>query len=332
MILVGDIGGTHVRLALFESVDSKDSLWHVEYFKSKEVADFQQLVGEYLKKTKAVPQAACFGFPGPVINGKVQLTNLPWSIEIEKLREVCGTKHTFLINDLEAAAYGVTVLGAKDSVIIQDGKASSTGCKALIAPGTGLGEAGLRWENGRYVPFPSEGAHVDFAPRNELEIGLFRYLHSLFGHVSYERVLSGPGLLNIYRYLQSTGRGGLEKNSIDEEIEQSEDPSQSITSHGLAKDSSLCVQSLDLFVSLLGAEAGNLALKFLASGGVYIAGGIVPHIIEKLKEPFFKESFCDKGRLSYFLKTIPIIVVVTPFLGIYGALRYLQETALLKSI
>ncbi|QDQ41566.1 glucokinase [Methylacidiphilum kamchatkense] len=330
MILVGDIGGTHIRLALFESVDSKESLWHVEYFKSKEVSDFQQLVGEYLKKTKVVPQAACFGFPGPVIDGKVQLTNLPWSIEIEKLSEVCGTKHTFLINDLEAAAYGITVLGAKDSVIIQDGKASSKGCKALIAPGTGLGEAGLRWENGRYVPFPSEGAHVDFAPRNELEIGLFRYLHRLFGHVSYERVLSGPGLLNIYRYLQSTEREYLQK--IDEEIEKSEDPPQSITSHGLAKDSSLCVQTLDLFVSLLGAEAGNLALKFLASGGVYIAGGIVPHMVEKLKEPLFIESFCDKGRLSYFLKTIPIIVVVTPFLGIYGALRYVQETALLRPI
>lgn len=324
MILVGDVGGTHTRFALFESITSRRLLYPIEYFKSKDIADFTTFVRLFLEKRKLKVKAACFGLPGLIVEGKAKLTNLNWFVDEEVLRDTCGTEYCYLINDLQAAAYGLAVLDEKELVVIQEGKAQPRGCQALISPGTGLGEAGLRWENGRYVPFPSEGAHVDFAPRNEQEIELFRYLHNLYGHVSYERVLSGPGLLNIYRFLKET-QTAVDHNGLETELENSEDPPRLISLHGLQKDSMLCVKALDLFVSLLGAEAGNLALKFLASAGVYVGGGIAPHIVEKLKEPFFIESFCDKGRLSFFLKEVPLKVVLTPCLGLYGALHYIEE-------
>jgi glucokinase len=250
----------------------------------------------------------------------VETTNLPWVVDSQHLAAELGIAHVQLVNDLYANAHGIALLAESDFVVLNPGVPNSTGNRALISAGTGLGEAGLFADaEGAYRPFPSEGGHADLAPRNDLEMELLRYLAGRFEHVSYERVLSGPGLHNLYRFLLETGRG-TEPAWLAEQMAQG-DPSAAISKSALEGTSEICVQALDMFVSLYGAEAGNLALKMLATGGVFVGGGIAPKIIRKLSSTVFMKSFMAKGRKSGLLKEIPVRVITNDKTALLGAGR-----------
>ncbi len=320
MILAGDIGGTNTRLAFFEGTPDRLRPIQIEIFPSPQFAGPAEIVRKFLDMHKQAVEAACFGLPGAVVNGRVETTNLPWVVDSHHMSAELGLEHVQLINDLYANAQGIALLADSDFVVLNAGVPHPAGNRALISAGTGLGEAGLYADaQGVYHPFPSEGGHVDFAPRNDLEMELLRYLSGRFEHVSYERVLSGPGLHNIYDFLRDTGRGE-EPPWLAAQIGQG-DPSAAISKSALEGTSEICVQALDIFVSLYGAEAGNLALKMLATGGVYVGGGIAPKIIRKLSSTVFMKSFTAKGRFGGVLKDIPVRVITNDKTALLGAGR-----------
>lgn len=320
MILAGDIGGTNTRLAFFEGTPDRLQPVHAEIFPSAQFSGPAEIVRKFLGAHKHSLEVVCFGLPGAVVNGRVETTNLPWVVDAHQMAADLGTASVTLINDLLANAHGIALLEESDFVVLNLGVPNSAGNRALISAGTGLGEAGLFADGrGGYHPFPSEGGHVDFAPRNELELDLLRYLLGRFEHVSYERVLSGPGLYNIYQFLRETGRAD-EPAWLGEQIAQG-DPSAAISKSALEGTSNICVQALDIFVSLYGAEAGNLALKMLATGGVYVGGGIAPKIIRKLSSTAFMKSFSAKGRVGNMLKDIPVRVITNDKTALLGAGR-----------
>ena len=323
MILAGDIGGTKCALALFPG-DNLRTAAVEKTFRSKDFPGLEDVVREFLvsaadEVAAGQVQQACFGIAGPIINERCQTPNLPWTITAQGLRTVSGTANVTLINDLEATAHGVFLLRPDEFVTLNEGAPPPYGNAALIAAGTGLGEATLHWGGGKYSPVASEGGHADFAPRNEIEIELLSYLIKRFGHVSYERVLSGPGLFNIYSFLRDAGYG-KEESWLSDRLRQS-DPSAVVSEAGLAGESDLCVRALEMFVSIYGAEAGNLALKAMAVAGIYVGGGIAPKIIEKLRSGTFTRAFTDKSRLSALLEKVPVRVITNPKTALYGAGR-----------
>lgn len=320
MILAGDIGGTNTRLALFDFEEKQLKLVVMEIFPSTKYESLDAIVKSFVEVHKPSVEYACFGVAGPVKHGRSETSNLTWVVDAHQLASQLGLEGVGLINDLEASAYGIPLLESKDLVILNEGAPDPIGTAALIAAGTGLGEAGLHWEGDHYQPFPSEGGHSDFAPRNVLETELFLYLHNQYGHVSFERVLSGPGLYNIYRFLRDTGRGD-EPAWITDQMRY-EDPSVFITRLALDGSCELCVRALDIFVSIYGAEAGNLALKLKATGGVFVGGGIAPKIIQKLKDLTFMKAFLEKGRMKFLLEAIPVRVILNDKLGLLGAARF----------
>jgi glucokinase len=315
MILAGDIGGTNTRLALFDSLQPS----RLEIFPSAQYAGLEAIAAKFVAQTGATVTAACFGIAGPVRDGIARTSNLPWVVDARQLAAALALKHVRLINDLEANAYGIAVLQPSDFVTLNGGAARSSGNCALISAGTGLGEAGLLAEGTDLRPFASEGGHSDFAPRNELEIDLLRYLLGRWSRVSYERVLSGPGLFNIYQFLRDTGRAS-EPAWLAERIGK-ENPAAVIGESALAATAGISVQALDIFVSIYGAEAGNLALKIMATGGVFVGGGIAPKIVAKLQDSTFMKAFTDKGRLSSLLQSIPVRVIVNDKTALLGAAR-----------
>jgi glucokinase len=320
MVLAGDIGGTNTRLAFFDGTPDRLTAAAIEIFPSREHQGLEEIVKKFIATHGQAPLAACFGIAGAVRDGVVETTNLPWRVSAKQIGQELGIQDVSLINDLEANAHGIALLEVSDFVSLNAGLPIQGGNRALIAAGTGLGEAGLLAEaNGSYRPFPSEGGHVDFAPRNELEMELLRYLMARFEHVSYERVLSGPGLHNIYEFLRDTGRGE-EPGWLADAIAHG-DPSAAIAKSGLEATSDLGVQALDIFVSIYGAEAGNLALKVVATGGTFIGGGIAPKIIRKLNGPAFLNAFQAKGRISPLLKDIPVRVITNDKTALLGAGR-----------
>jgi glucokinase len=320
MILAGDIGGTNTRLAFFEGTPDRLQPVHLEIYPSPQFPGPAQIVRKFLGMHPQSVDAVCFGLPGAVVHGRVETTNLPWVVDARQMASDLGLSSITLINDLFANAHGVALLEETDFVVLNPGVPASAGNRALISAGTGLGEAGLYADGqGGYHPFPSEGGHTDFAPRNELEMDLLRYLMGRFEHVSYERVLSGPGLHNIYQFLRETGRGD-EPAWLAEQITQG-DPSAAISKSALEGTSAICVQALDIFVGLYGAEAGNLALKMLATGGTYVGGGIAPKIIRKLSSTAFMKAFTAKGRIAGVLKDIPVRVITNDKTALLGAGR-----------
>jgi len=320
MILAGDVGGTNTRLAFFEGTPDQLRTIQVEIFPSAHFAGLAEIVRKFLETHKQPVEAACFGLPGAVVNGRVETTNLPWVVDSRHLAAEVGLAQVQLVNDLYANAHGMALLAESDFVVLNAGVPNATGNRALISAGTGLGEAGLFADaQGAYRPFASEGGHTDFAPRNDLETELLRYLLGRFEHVSYERVLSGPGLNNIYQFLRDTGRGEA-PTWLVEQIAQG-DPPAAISKSALEGTSEICVQALDIFISLYGAEAGNLALKMLATGGVYVGGGIAPKIIRKLSSTVFMKSFAAKGRIGGVLKEIPVRVITNDKTALMGAGR-----------
>jgi glucokinase len=320
MILAGDIGGTNTRLAFFDGAADRLRPIEIEIFPSSHYSGPAEIVRKFIEIHKHPAEAAAFGLPGAVVNGRVETTNLPWVVDAREMATELGLRHVELINDLYANAHGIALLEESDFVVLNAGIPQAAGNRALISAGTGLGEAGLYADaQGAYHPFPSEGGHADFAPRNELEMELLTYLAGRFEHVSYERVLSGPGLHNLYEFLRDTGRGE-EPAWLAEQIKQG-DASAAISKSALEGTSEICVRALDLFVSLYGAEAGNLALKMLATGGVYVGGGIAPKIIRKLSSTAFMKSFTAKGRLGSVLKEIPVRVITNDKAALFGAGR-----------
>ncbi len=323
MILAGDIGGTKTVISLYQHTGQKKlEQLRLETYPSKDYLSLDTILHEFLKQSPQQSlQAACFGVAGPVINGQCHTTNLPWSLNEVSLSKVIDTPTVKLLNDLEATAFGMLYLDSHERVILNQGKDNASGNIAVLAAGTGLGEAMLYWDGKQHQPIASEGGHCDFAPRNEREIELLKYLHQrLNGHVSYERILSGPGLFNVYQFLRDTGYGS-EPGWLNEEL-QTGDPSAVISCHALANDDPLCAAALEMFVGIYGAEAGNLALKCLATGGVYIGGGIAPKILPALTGGIFMGAYLDKGRFAALLKDIPVSVATNPQTALLGAAQY----------
>lgn len=320
MILAGDIGGTNSRLGLFSEAPGRLHLETEKIYPSREHSGLAEIVTAFLDAQGVSVIQAVFGIAGPVLNGVVSTPNLPWVIDQTELSRQCRIEQVALINDLEAHASGVGDLEPNDFVVLNPG-APLSGNAALIAAGTGLGEACLYWDGVRHLPFACEGGHADFAPRNDVEIGLLAYLQKKYGRVSYERILSGRGLKNIYDYLRDSG-SEREPPGLLEELTHASDPAKVISQHGMAETSGICAHVLDIFVSVYGAEAGNLALKLMATGGVFVTGGIVARILPKLSTPAFMLAFAAKGRLQSLLQKIPVKVVTNDRVGLIGAARY----------
>ena len=319
MILAGDIGGTNSRLAFFDVLDGHFSLISASVFPSREYAGLDEIVAKFVDITNVHPDRACFGVAGPVRNGRVEASNLPWVIESKRLADELKIRKAVLINDLEANAWGIPALDPKDVVALNQVKGNPVGNQAVIAAGTGLGEAGMYWDGVQHHVFACEGGHGDFAPRNELEMDLLRYLRARFGHVSYERIVSGPGLVNVFHFLRDTGRGAEPKWLADEMLQS--DPAAAISRAAINGKCPLCEQALDLFVSIYGAEAGNLALKIMSTGGVYLGGGIAPKIVPKLSGPLFMQAFVGKGRMQALLEAMPVKVITNDKTALLGAAR-----------
>ncbi len=323
MILAGDIGGTHARLSYYWQDNGRFASVHEHVFDSREFPGLDEIVLKFVSETGVRPSIASFGIAGPVRNGRVETSNLPWVIESSRLARLLQLDSVSLINDLEAQAWGIRCLGPSDTVALNPiCKQNAAGNQAVVAAGTGLGEAGLIRDGERQHILPCEGGHCDFAPRNELEIELLRYLLTRFGHVSYERIVSGPGLVNVYLFLKDTHRGDeKEPQWLRDEIATG-DPGAAISRAAVSAKSPLAEQALDLWISIYGAEAGNMALKVLATGGVFLAGGIAPQILPKLAGPLFMQAFLSKGRMQSLLETIPVRVITNGKTGLLGAACY----------
>lgn len=319
MILAGDIGGTNARLAFFNVLDGRFDLVSASIFPSREYSGLDKIVTEFVSSSSVHPETACFGVAGPVRDGKVETSNLPWIVESTRLASELNIEKALLINDLEATAWGIAALDAKDLVTLNQIKEPAIGNQAVIAAGTGLGEAGLYWDGKQHHIFASEGGHTDFAPRNDLEVELFCHLTKRFGHVSFERILSGPGLINVYEFLRDSKRGAEQKWLRDEMAQ--EDPAAAISRAGMEGKDPLSEQAVDIFVSVYGAEAGNLALKTKSTGGLYVAGGIAPKMLPKLQTPLFIKAFMEKGRMQHLMETIPVHIITNDKLALLGAAR-----------
>jgi glucokinase len=321
MLIAGDIGGTKTDLAIFSIEAGPQSPLARTKVHSADYPSLQIIVKEFLAKAKMPVDRACFAVAGPVIGGRVKATNLPWVIEDTSLAQELNLnlKSVRLINDLEAIARAVPILRPSDVHTVNVGGAVPRGAIAVIAPGTGLGESFLIWDGSRYLANSSEGGHSDFAPTDERQIRLLEYMLKAFDHVSFEHVCSGIGIPHLYRYLRDAERMP-ENPEIAKLIDSASDPSVVIIDQALepANPSKLCAATVDLFVSILASEAGNLALKSLATGGVYLAGGVAVHTLPVIKQPAFLQRFKRKGRFAELMGRIPIHVIVTPA-GLAGA-------------
>lgn len=319
-VLAGDIGGTNARLAVFRIEDDGYNVETSETFPSPEYGSLAKIVEQFVAAHKVSVKTACVGVPGPVKEGRAEITNLPWVVEASVLAKAAGAARVAVINDLEAQAWGIATLHPDDLVTLNPGAEDARGNAALISAGTGLGQAGLYWDGLMHRPFACEGGHTSFAPRNELQLAFLDFLARRFeGHVSWERVVSGPGLVNIHDFL-------IEYSYVEPSPEHvaslhKDDPAE-ITASAEARSCPLCVEALELFAGFYGAEASNLALKIMARGGVYLGGGIAPKIIDKLREPTFIEAFLDKGRMRPLLEAMPVKVIVREGTALRGAARY----------
>ncbi len=322
MFIAGDVGGTKVHLACYEESTPLRSTFDEKYA-SRDFADFSSLVQQFLSRFEhGSLRSATFGIAGPVKNGVCQATNLPWIISAEKLQKDLGIPQVFLINDLEANAWGLQCLGTGELLELNRGE-ESTGNQALISAGTGLGEAGLYWDGKTHLPFACEGGHCDFSPTSEEEIDLLRYMQEQFEHVSFERLLSGNGIYQLYRFFVDTKR---EKENPAITSSTSKEPQRLVFEQATTKQCPASTRACQLFARIYGAEAGNFALKLLATGGVYVGGGIAPRFVPFLQEnDCFMKAFTAKGRFAPLLKAIPVKIVLNDQTALLGAARYGKE-------
>lgn len=316
-VLAGDVGGTHTRLALVELHGVRAEILQREELGSSSQDGLGPPVRAFLDGLDETPDRASFGLACPIVEGPCTFPNLDWVVELDALREEIGIERTGLVNDFDAVAHSLPYLGKEDLVTLQEGVEHTGEPVAFIGPGTGLGQAFVSYHDGRPRVHSSEGGHVDFAPTDELEDGLLRFLREKYGRVSCERVVSGPGLVDAYRYVveraaadgrgDATGAGGNAEAAAE------------ISRRALEEGDELCARALDLFVAVLGSTAGNLALAVQARGGVCLAGGIAPKILPRLKDGPFLSSFRAKGRFEDYMGGIPVRVVTNPDAGLVGA-------------
>jgi glucokinase len=322
MILAGDIGATRTRLAAFQTERNKLELVVQKTFKSQQHDGLQEIVSAFVK-TEGIPvHSAGFGVAGPVRAGRSKISNLPWTIDSQELAAQLRLGSVGLINDLEAYAYGIDALESKDFVTLSEGLGEDAeGNRVVIAARTGLGVAGLYWDGFRHHPFPCEGGHADFAPKNDLEAELAQYMHKKHDHVSCERILSGPGLKNIYDFLRDAGKAD-EPSWLQKEMSEAPDPPALISQLALEHKAAICDQALDIFVGVYASATGNCALNFMATGGVFIGGNIAAKIVPRMQDPMFMNSFLNKGRMRALLADMPVKIVLNDDAGIIGAAQY----------
>lgn len=317
IVLAGDVGGTNARIATVELNGRTARVAQQNRYPSTAYPGLTPIVRGFCEGLASRPDRACFGIACPVVGDDCTAPNLPWTVNARRLADDIGIPRSTIINDFVALGYGVELLGPEDLVTLQAGSPAPQGPIALIGAGTGLGQGFLLWEGDRYRVYPSEGGHGDYAPRDELQSDLLASLRGQFGRVSWERLLSGAGLVHIYRFLVASS-AAPEQATVRAEMAK-EDPAAVISRHGLAKTDRLADRALDLFCEVLGAQAGNLALTVVATGGVYLAGGIAPRIVERLESGPFLAAFRDKGRMSELLARVPVHVIVNPNVGLLGA-------------
>ena len=321
MILVGDIGGTRTRLAAYQTEGNRLDCAVEKTYESQEHGGLQEILVQFIRTEQIPVHSACFGVAGPVRAGKSKISNLPWTIDCNELASQLKLGSVGLLNDLEAYAYGIDALESKDFVTLSEGMEDAEGNRAVISARTGLGVAGLYWDGFRHHPFACEGGHADFAPKDSIQIELLSYLQKKYGRISCERILSGPGIRNIYEFLRDTKKAE-EPPSLHDQISAAHDAPALISKLAIEGKSDLCQQTMALFVSVFGAETGNCALRYMTTGGIFIAGIIAAKNVEKMKEPSFLQAFLDKGRMSSLLKDMSVKIVLNDNCGLIGAARY----------
>jgi glucokinase len=319
IILAGDVGGTKSSMVLCQITNGQLAVLKEGIYPTKDYKSFMALTSSFLSKKLPQIDGVCLGVAGPVNNGKVKGTNFPWEITVDEIRKGLRVKWVSLINDMEANSYGLAALQPKDLVILKTGS-EMAGNAAIISSGTGLGEAGLYWDGSRYHPFATEGGHCDFSPRNDLDIELWRFLHQKYGHVSWERVVSGPGICDIHDFLRKFRDQPAPKGFFKDNFK--EDCAKAITKAALEGSDSICIETLELFIRFLAAEAAQLALKTKATGGIYIGGGIVPKILKGIDKEVFRKNFVQSGRMNPLLEMVPVTVVLNENTALLGAAFY----------
>src|ERR1700736_2858369 len=321
MILAGEIGATRTRLAAFETQGNRLQSVVEKNYVSQQHDGLSGVLADFIK-TEGIPvHSACLGVAGPVRGGRSKISNLPWTIDAREVAQQLRLTSVGLLNDLEAYAYGVDGLDSKDFITLSEGTEEAEGNRAVISAKTGLGMAGLYWDGFRHHPFACEGGHADFAPRNDLQMELLAYLQKKYGRISCERILSGPGIKNIYDFLRDAHKAE-EPEWLRAQMSAAPDPPALISQMALESKSAICDQTLSIFVSVFGAETGNCALNFMSTGGIFIGGSIAAKIIRKMNDPVFLESFLDKGRMATILKDMPVKIVANDDSGMIGAARY----------
>lgn len=318
LILAGDIGGTKSHLGLFHR-DSTDII-EMKTFTSGSFSSFPEMVRSFLDGREMKFSAMSFGAAGPVINGRCKITNLSWAIDTTEVSLEFHCSKVFVINDLEANGNGIAVLPESSFFRLQGGDTRMVGNGALVSAGTGLGECMMFWDGKRHIPVPSEGGHNSFSPCNEEEVALLQFLWGKYDHVSWERVVSGSfGFENLYAFLRDTGR---ETGSPELEALAAENGYGAAVSHFADQDLPIAVRTMNLFVSLYGSEAGNLALKSMATVGLFIGGGIAPKILKWMRSGVFLKAFAAKGRFQKFLESVPVSIILEERTALLGAARY----------
>jgi glucokinase len=323
-VLAGDIGGTKTRLAIIEVTGTQVHVAHEMSYPSHDFTTFEALLEDFLNGMEA-PVHAAFGVAGPVQGRVVHTTNLPWFIEADVLQQRFGFDACGLLNDLEATAYGLPALGAEDMLSLQQGEPDASGNAAVIAAGTGLGEAGLFWDGRQHHPYATEGGHASFSPQNDLEMDLLRFLQKRYGHVSWERVVSGMGLVDLHDFLRSFRKSAVPP-WLGEEMRVG-DSASAISRAAMAGSDDICIETMDLFVHMYGAEAGNFALKAMSRGGMYVGGGIAPKILPLLQRGTFVEAFLAKGRMRHVLEAMPLHVILNDRTALYGPALHAVQLA-----
>ena len=321
MILAGEIGATRTRLAAFETEGNKLQKVVEKIYMSQEERNLPEIIVGFIR-TEGIPvHNACFGVAGPVRGGQSKISNLSWVIDAKELATLLKLKSVGLINDLEAFAYGIDALESKDFITLSEGSEDAEGNRAVISARTGLGVAGLFWDGNRHHPFACEGGHSNFAPSDNLEIELLQYLQKKYGRVSCERVLSGPGIKNIYDFLRDT-RKFEEPDWLREQLSHAQDAPALISQLALEDKAAICEQSLAIFVAIYGSQTGDCALNYMSTGGIFIGGSIAAKIVPKMKDPIFLRAFLAKGRMEPLLGEMPVKIVINDDSGIMGAALY----------
>jgi glucokinase len=323
MILTGDIGGTKTRLALLRREQSNWNILQEQTYASRDYDSFTEIVRAFLQHSNEMPGAAGFGLAGPIQGRQCKITNLPWLIDADEMERDLGISRVVLLNDLEAIAWGIPSLDKEHLVTLQPGDDHPLGNCSIIAPGTGLGEAGLYWDGETHHPFATEGGHCDFAATTQQQFAFRQYLQNSGSEPAWENVLCGPGLVRIYGFLLSQKE--IEPPDWFASAQEDGDPAAAISLHADSGSDPVAVEAVEEFVQLLGAEAGNLALKHKATGGLYIGGGIAPKILAWLQRPLFLEAFCQKGKMRELMYSIPVQVILNDRVALYGPALFLDN-------